>query len=110
MKLKIAARTFSVVPMSQAEYESGENIGYTQANSGIIAIYPGVPADHQAETLIHEAIHAAWYAYGLPPKATEEQVAQHIGAALAQIIRDNPTFIGKIVGAHQGDPVVKGDK
>ena len=107
LKIKIAARTFTVSPMTETEFNAGDCVGYTQPNAGKIAIYPDIPPDHQAETLIHELIHAAWYAYGLPAKATEEQVAQGLGAAFAQILRDNPLLIGKVVAAQQGEPVVK---
>lgn len=107
LKIKIAARAFTVSPMTKTEFDTGDCVGFTQPNVGKIGIYPGIPPDHQAETLLHELIHAAWYAYGLPAKATEEQVAQGLGAAFAQILRDNPLLIGKVVAAQQGEPVVK---
>lgn len=108
MKLKIGARTFTVRALTDLEYAEDARLGFTDANSGIIALRSKVPADLQAEVLIHETIHAAIFAYGLTFPSQEEPVANTLGAALAQVIRDNPAFVKSIQAAQQdGKAIVR---
>lgn len=46
------------------------------------------------DTLLHEITHAIWWAYGLEDDDKEERIVRTMGAAWAQIWRDNPHLLG----------------
>ena len=68
------------------------------------------PAD-QAETLIHECIHAIWHDRKMGKRVTEESAASHLGAGLAQLIRENPKLMTALSNAlHDGKPIIRVNK
>lgn len=46
----------------------------------------------EAETTLHEILHAIWWAYQAKAKDGEERIVSCLGVGLAQFIRDNPAF------------------
>ena len=44
----------------------------------------------EAETLLHELLHAIYWAMGIRPKDTEERIIGLMSTGLAMAIRDNP--------------------
>lgn len=108
MTLRIGARTYVVRAMTDDEYSHQPSVGATHSDRGCIALYPRVPPDHQAETLVHEIVHAVADAYGLTWPAEEERVARVVGAGFAQVIRDNPSLLRALDAAqHHGKSIVK---
>jgi hypothetical protein len=66
-----------------------------------------LPATIQAETLIHELIHAMYDAHGWENAMTEEQVCEALGRGLAQLFQANPEIYAVIDKAlTKGKPVV----
>jgi hypothetical protein len=43
-----------------------------------------------AETVVHELLHAMWFAAGLKGEADEERIVTRMSTLLTQNIRDNP--------------------
>lgn len=60
-------------------------------------------ADGQAETLIHEAIHAILWHFRLEPK---ESVIQALAVGLVGFLRDNPEALRRIVASEAIVPLV----
>ena len=60
----------------------------------------------QLEVLIHEIGHAAWDAYGMPEKATEERAVLFIGGAFAAVIRNNPHLLPVLMALRDGGSFV----
>lgn len=64
------------------------------------------PAD-QADTLLHECIHAIWDLRKLSKRPTEERVADSLGTAFAELFRDNPSLLSMLAGAlYHNVPIV----
>lgn len=57
---------------------------------GIMREYP--TPQTEAETVIHETLHAIFWERGLKNK-DEEKIVAALGIGLAQVIRDNPALI-----------------
>lgn len=47
----------------------------------------------EAETLIHELLHAIYSVFGVKPKDPEERVISQMSIGMASVIRDNPKVI-----------------
>lgn len=48
------------------------------------------------EVLMHEIIHAIYWAYSIDDKDKEERVVSLIGTGVAQVLRDNPNLVDLI--------------
>lgn len=66
------------------------HVGSWHPREGVIRIDATQAADEQAETLIHEIIHAIWGARHLGAKVDEETAATQLASGLATMLRDNP--------------------
>lgn len=110
MKVRAGHRTYRIKPYSVMEAEDDKARAMTYVNQGLIRINPHTNPDEQAELVLHEITHALWDAHKMPEKATEEQVADFIGRAFAQLFRDNLALIGAVqaaVAGHSMFPKVK---
>lgn len=69
--------------------------GVTIPSVGVIAIRPDMQEDRKRETLLHEAMHAAWDQTPLRNKesALEEEVISALSPILFALLRDNPTVV-----------------
>ena len=52
------------------------------------------PSEQQeAETLLHELLHAIWAVFGCKPKDSEERIVSQMSIGMATVISDNPDLI-----------------
>ena len=47
-------------------------------------------AHMEADTVLHEVLHAAWFTSNLKAKDDEERIVSGLATALTQVMRDNP--------------------
>lgn len=108
MILKIQGFNVRVKTMTQRhKRDYGDNRGLYIPKTRSIALDHNEPPMEQADTLIHEIVHAIWDARGMGVRCTEESVANQLGTALAEAIRDNPLFLPTLQNAvHFGQPIV----
>lgn len=75
---------------------------------GTIMLDPSLSPCQQAETLIHEVLHALWDHMMIPPKPTEEDVVSRLGVGLATVLLDNPKLAADLMGALvAGKPIIQ---
>lgn len=78
---------------------------YWSLTSEIALDATGTPAQ-QADTLLHECIHALWDHRKMGKRVSEETVAAHIGEGLAMLFGSNPHILHAIAGAlNHGVPI-----
>jgi hypothetical protein len=67
-----------------------------------IAIALGTAPAHQAETMVHELLHAIWGAGSLADEGPvdEEQIVTVLAKGILQVARDNPEVISWIAAAY----------
>lgn len=110
MRLRIDHITLDVEAME----DDGKARGYFDPWAEAITIEAQQSPTNQADTLLHEIIHAIWSARGLPPRVSEEQAALWIGSGLASVFQANPELLVLLSLALNNDyPIVnsfgKGD-
>ena len=76
--------------------------GITLHHRGIIEVEKGLPAIEQANTMLHEVMHAVYYVQGMnciDAKAddVEEKIINSLGNGLTQVFRDNPEFTASVM-------------
>lgn len=109
MIIKVDYRDIDVLAMPDEKCEKFSGLFHDRL--GLIEINADQDPGQQADTLIHEIIHAIWTTRGWSPQMTEEQVCTRLASGLATVIRDNPDLMTLIDQAlHCGVPIVtKGD-
>lgn len=109
MKLRVGFKTFRVRPLSDPERDAADGaMGLCRKMGGEILVDPYRTPEEQADTLLHELLHAAWYVGDLPAKVDEEKAVTVLAHVLCQVIRDNPGFLGALRAGLDGAPIVKG--
>lgn len=67
------------------------------------------PPSRVVDVLLHEILHAIWWAYVIHDRDKEERIAAMLSTALTQVLRDNPQLLAFIAdsfgccGSVQGD-------
>ena len=103
MRLKIDHRTIRVEGMP----DDGDARGLFHNREGVIQIEWGQPADEQAETLIHEILHAIWASRQIQEPIDEEGAVSQLASGLATVLRDNPRLAPALISAFKkGKPIV----
>ncbi|QCI92584.1 SprT family zinc-dependent metalloprotease [Novosphingobium sp. EMRT-2] len=75
-----------------------EQLGRTWPDKRTITIRADQPERHDAvDTVIHELIHACFFAFNLPDEDHKEETVASLGTALTTVFRDNPALLGWIV-------------
>lgn len=107
MMLRIAHRNVTVRQMVEKDVPRGKSWdGFWHAGPGIIALCPKAQPDVQANTLIHECLHAIWHTQNLPDRSDEETVVTRVADGLVQLIRDNPQFMAAVMAGIGGTRIV----
>ena len=105
-RIKIGARRYSLRAMPKED--RSEIHGKISLDRGLIMLDPAIPADNQAETLMHEILHGVWYAYNLEDGLKEEAVVTALGTGLMAVFVDNPDLMKVLMDAAlRGRPVLK---
>lgn len=92
MKLRIGHRRYTVRSMTKAELATAEAVGFCMKEDAEIAVSPKGTSCDQAETLLHEVLHAVWDSVGLPDQVDEERAVTMLAKGLCQVLLDNPVF------------------
>lgn len=102
--VKIGPFTYSIVvdqaAIDRCGQQSGANLdGNTDANTQTITVRPEMPPEREADTVVHELLHAAIEHAGLNCRGpledhgAEEQVVNTLSPWLLGALRDNPQLV-----------------
>lgn len=108
MKLRVGYLTLPVRLMEPGESGDEGADGKFRPQVARIDISPDLAPARQAETLVHELLHACWFATSLPEKPTEEVAVTALAKQLCQVLRDNPTLPGVLLAGLEGFPMFSG--
>lgn len=108
MKLRIDHITVELSAMEDEMVIDGVAVrGYFDPNQETIQIARDQSPANQADTLLHEIIHAIWSVRSLPARLSEEQVALWLASGLASVFKANPELLVVLSLALNNDlPVV----
>lgn len=99
--LRILGREFQV---DYEEEMDGNYVGFCYAQEGVIEIKEDQHPMEEADTILHEALHALFYLLDLGLSRTrEERVVRLLSTGLIQVFADNPEFLNyltKVVKAN----------
>ncbi len=94
MKLKIIGKTYTI------QYASVELMDDKHGNCATdkcrIWITEDQHPDQEADTRLHEVLHAIWYAMGLP-RNNEERIVSQLATGLLAVLKDNGESIPKFM-------------
>lgn len=98
MRVLVSPLAYDVRAITPAESSLRIVAGFCRVENGDIAVDMAMSPDAQAATLVHELIHAMFYAGNLPSEElTEEQVCCGLEMPLLRLLRDNPALIQALV-------------
>lgn len=86
MKLKVDHRTIAIVGIEHNDKHCGMFLDH----QGEIHIDVTSSPEQQADTLIHEVLHAIWASRSMPDRIGEEEAVTRLASGLATVLRDNP--------------------
>ena len=83
------------VKLKQLEAEERDKcLGMFSESQQAILMRETYPSAHQeAETFLHELMHAVYAIYGVRAKDPEERIISQMSVGMASVIRDNPDLI-----------------
>jgi len=91
--LRIGYRTFEVIPLSPPDLEMTDKYGWCDKLNAKIYVYMGDEPMMNADTLLHEVIHATWAWMGLEERHDEEAAATRLATGLINVFYDNPELL-----------------
>jgi len=95
--VRVSAYDFALLPMSNAESRGTDAYGIFSSAEAAIKIHTGLVSKALAvDTLLHEILHAIFWAYHIKETDCEERTVSILGTAWAQIYRDNPWLLAWI--------------
>lgn len=89
-KLKIAAFDFNVVSWHNRAADASGCFGECSTSEQLIRIADNLSPTRLRDILLHEILHAIWWAYRLADEDKEERTVTTLATGLAQVLRDNP--------------------
>ena len=102
MRLKIGHFRYTVRGMGDEEAEERACCGICFCESQVIGIWTGQSPASQADTLLHEIMHAVIHTFGyLHADATmsEEDICTRMSPGLCMVLRDNPKLAPLLMNA-----------
>lgn len=106
MKLKVGHRTYTVRAMTKKEHTHEDGcLGLCKKRAAEILVWPAVSPCDQADTLLHEILHACWDVMHLGDEVREETAVSNLSSSLCQVFRDNPGLIETIRMGLDGTPI-----
>lgn len=103
MQIKVDHRNIRVEAMEH----NAKACGFFHDHEGLIQIDYTIAPEQQADTLIHEILHAIWASRSMPSRVSEEQAVTKLASGLATVLRDNPflsLWLGEALA--KGVPIV----
>jgi hypothetical protein len=91
--LKIGNLFFSVRFYDGSIERGSRMFGWCNTDDQAIYLSNRTAPAKQAETFLHEIVHALYWFYALPEKAEEEQVCKTIPSGINMIFFDNPDWL-----------------
>ena len=71
---------------------ASESLGFCDYDTQTIGVTAGLAKDHMADVILHEIIHALYFAMGLKEDSDEENVAHRIATGICTVFKSNPKF------------------
>lgn len=94
--VKIGPYQIRIAQLSRSDAET--DWGNFSARSQQISLSDSFPTRQiEAETVLHEILHALWWSMHVKQKDGEERIVSALGVGVAQIVRDNPELIDWLV-------------
>lgn len=91
--LRIMGRNYAVVFDSESPLGS-DNLGTCDNHKCIIAVREAQHPVEEADTLIHEVMHAVWYCMSISEGgAGEEAVVRRMASGFTSVLMDNPDLL-----------------
>jgi hypothetical protein len=93
--VRVANVDVAVIAWSMHAAGSALRWGEFSAMELVIRVQEQMPSAARAvEAVLHEVLHAIWWAYSIPGKGIEEEaVVSQLGGAWAALWRDNPALL-----------------
>lgn len=104
-KIKVLSVDYTVIKATAHEEGSNGFIGNCSCDKNIIKIRKDMTSHKQANTLLHELLHAVFFEMGMWPvgkdpldkfEISEETMVNTFSNGLATVIRDNPALMAAI--------------
>lgn len=83
------------------EERTGDELGTFHGESQRIEVSPHQGADSQADTVLHEVLHACFHVAGLRkdfPEPKEERLVSALSSLLLDTLRRNPQLVAYLTG------------
>lgn len=91
--IRVGFKTYDILPWPIENVIDDASLGRCEHfKSQIHVAIDGRPWPDVAETLIHEILHACWYAGCLEDAPPEEKAVATLASCLAQVLSDNPAL------------------
>lgn len=83
--------------------DNPDQAGECRTEEHEISISDGQPPVEEADTVLHEIMHALWQHLDIGHRRIEEQVIRKMATGLTQVFQDNPALVQYLVdaGVHQ---------
>lgn len=94
--VRVGPHVYEIVGMTRSESETRDVIGECDQDERKIYVRKDLPPHSLAETLLHEILHACWYAGSLEDTDAEERTVNVLAMQMAMVIRDNPKLMSWI--------------
>lgn len=93
-KIRVGPFDMRLIPMETYTANAMEVFGYFKRDEQVIA-FEATPSTCEgiADTLLHEILHAIWWAYGIEDRDEEERTVATMATAWTQVYRDNPWLL-----------------
>lgn len=108
VRIKLGPHKIRVRSLTATERDLGEVRGFFSPTGGVIGIDPDLSPELQACTLVHELLHAAWFASGRDETKdmSEEDIVRTLEVPLTMLLIDNPQLSAALSAASKGTPIV----
>jgi hypothetical protein len=85
------------------DHDDPDECGKCEVPDHEINIRDGMPPVEEADTVLHEIMHAVWEHMDIGHRRVEESVVRKLATGLTQVFQDNPALVQYLVdaGIHQ---------
>jgi hypothetical protein len=98
-KVKVGPFTYSLTVYKELMNAKREDLwGQCDSHNMSIRLLDGLPSDREANTYLHECLHAMFHT-ACPHMEEEERIVTQLAPVLMKFIKDNPKFMEYIKNA-----------